>query len=286
MNYAALKNKILNLREEFVTLDLYKKWNLNEKEKTRASKIINRLYKIGKLKKIAPKTYEVIKTNNKPIELGKEPKPFEINWPFKLENIFSIYQKSIIVIAGEKSAGKSAFLMRLAYLNRDKDIYYFDSELGEPILNDRIITTGLPITEWKKIHFFTCWKDFDKAIVPNKINLIDSFTMFKDFYKINEELHKLWQILNDGIVITTIQKDPQKANALGGIFSKFTSQVYLTLIFGKRAINEKELILSTIKKFKTKEDPTDKKIYYRINKKLDLIETGRDKELMINGDRN
>lgn len=176
--------------------------------------------------------------------------------------------------------------MRLAYLNRDKDIYYFDSELGEPILNDRIITTGLPITEWKKIHFFTCWKDFDKAIVPNKINLIDSFTMFKDFYKINEELHKLWQILNDGIVITTIQKDPQKANALGGIFSKFTSQVYLTLIFGKRAINEKELILSTIKKFKTKEDPTDKKIYYRINKKLDLIETGRDKELMINGDRN
>jgi len=75
--------------------------------------------------------------------LEDEIKEFDIKLPFGLNKICSLYAKNIIIVAGSKSAGKTALLMNIAMANQDKhEVVYFNSEMGVEEWSSRLRNMG------------------------------------------------------------------------------------------------------------------------------------------------
>ena len=96
----------------------------------------------------------------------------DIKYPFGLERLVKTYPKNIVVVAGEPDAGKTAFLLNLAYLNRAKRVCYFSSEMGKDELVARCKKFNQPLEQWST-EFFDRAGDFHDVIQPDDINIID-----------------------------------------------------------------------------------------------------------------
>jgi len=166
---------------------------------------------------------------------------WDIKWPFGLENYVDILPKNIIVVAGSKDAGKTAFLLNVVRLNMDKyTIHYYSSEMGELELKRRLRKfedTGLAkMDSWK---FYTYEKSFDfqDAVSknPNDIHIIDFLEIHKDFWEVSGLIYHIWDKLG-GIAIIALQKNPGADMGLGGGRSLEKARLYLTMDINKLTI--------------------------------------------------
>jgi len=133
-----------------------------------------------------------------------------IKFPLGIHELVKIMPKNIIIIAGESNAGKSAFLLNIAARNMiDHNVYYFSSEMGGAELKERLLnfTEKMPYDLWKKCTFIERSSDFDTAIRPNDINIIDFLEIHDEFYKIGGHIKKIFDKLDKGIAIIAIQKN-------------------------------------------------------------------------------
>jgi hypothetical protein len=112
--------------------------------------------------------------------------PFPIKFPLGVHELVEVYKKSIIVIAGEPNAGKTAYLLNVAKKNMadHDDIMYFSSEMGAAELQIRLKKFNIPLTDWSKVRFIAKNCDFKDVVNPNGLNIIDYLEVAKDFYEI------------------------------------------------------------------------------------------------------
>ena len=66
-----------------------------------------------------------------------------IAYPFQIQNKVDIFSRKIIAIAGTMNAGKTAFNLNVARMNKDKfKIVYFSSEMAQQELTSRVMNFG------------------------------------------------------------------------------------------------------------------------------------------------
>ena len=190
--------------------------------------------------------------------LSVQAKPVDIWLPFELCNLIEIYPSNIIVLAGEKGAGKTTLAMNIAWENRNTwDVNYYNSEMGKAELKKRVIMfEDTDPYEWaEKISFYPRAENFHDVIEAeeNKLNIIDYIEVSGDDYPFVSrrilEIHRA--IIDKGaLAIICLQKPPGRAEAYGGTPTRDKPRLYLSMSRGKIKIVD-------AKNWVTNKNPTD-----------------------------
>jgi len=185
--------------------------------------ILERLSKNGSFRRVENKAEEID-------IFSDTDTPLNLNYPLGIESFVHTMPKSIIIIAGESDAGKTAFLLNFSSLNLDYyPITYFSSEMGPTELKDRISKFTRPITDWKKVLFKDRGSNFQDVIEPDKINIIDYLELADDFYKVGGQIKAIFDKLKKGIALIALQKKIGSEFARGGDFTMEKARLYITL---------------------------------------------------------
>jgi len=159
-------------------------------------------------------------------------KPFHIKWPFALEEYASLYPKNICVIAGSPNAGKTALVLNVAEMNFDRykgRIRYVSSEMGATELKTRLQKFESPLEDWQGVDFREKAGNFSDVIMPDWLNIIDFYEISDQFWKIAEDLKRIYEKLKKGIAIVCLQKSLGKSEGRGGDFGLEKPRLYLNL---------------------------------------------------------
>lgn len=227
--FISLQETYIYLTETLQTLQL-----LTKEDKNNAYVIFNRLVKEGKIEKWGEKRglYRKIGTDIKrtkfiPYKIDE----FPIILPFELNTLCKLYPKSVMVIAGSKSSGKTSVALKIALDNQNMlPVRYMHSEGGDEEFSDRMQNYG--ITSEKQIRFeaMKCSRNFHDYINGDKkIFIIDFLEIHKDFFEVAMHLKKIHDKLEQGVAIVCLQKKAGSLHARGDEFSKEVSRLYLSL---------------------------------------------------------
>lgn len=227
---------------------------LTSAEKQAATMALKRLCEQGIIEKVGNRrgSYRLVEKDIEKIDLkktiielkDKKFKGLDIRYPFGIERFFWTYPKSIIVIAGSKGAGKTAFALNLVKLNQGRHrIVYFNSEMGEDEFASRLMGfEEMEGDDWKFEPFIRSM-NFQDVIEPNAINIIDFLEKEEEFWTIAKDIRNIWEKLKKGIAIICIQKDAGAVIGRGRDFSREKARLYLTLDYdSNKAINTLKII--------------------------------------------
>lgn len=142
-----------------------------------------------------------------------------IQLPLLLHDLVTLYGRNIILCSGEKDGGKTSFALNTAYMNRDiMPVRYFNSEMGLEELRSRLKNFPSEYTwrEWKKIAWFEQAKQFEDFIDPNGLNIIDFFEVGAEAYTVTEDIRRVFDKLDKGLLLIVMQKRSYKEYAVGG----------------------------------------------------------------------
>lgn len=163
---------------------------------------------------------------------------FDVSWPLNIGDHCLLTPKNVAIIAGAKSAGKSAMALNLVKLNMDKhNVTYVSSEMAEAELEHRLTmfkdANGqcLPISFWDKANFYFKSSGFEDMIDPDGLNIVDFIEIHDNFSFIAHEIKKIFDKLNNGVAIICIQKKYGAKIGRGAEFSLEKSRLYIALDF-------------------------------------------------------
>lgn len=156
--------------------------------------------------------------------------PFDMQWPFGLEELVLMYPKNICVIAGVQNSGKTAVALNLAHINMDRyKVRYVSSEFGDTELKGRLRKFDYPLKSWRPIDFRERSSNFADVILPDGFNIIDFYEISDKFWLIAEDLKQIYQKLAKGIAVVCLQKTEGKSEGRGGDFGLEKPRLYLNL---------------------------------------------------------
>jgi hypothetical protein len=143
-----------------------------------------------------------------------------ISLPLALHMLVVLYPRNVVLVAGEKDSGKTAFAMNAAYLNRDRlDVTYFNSEMGVTELQSRIRKfpqDHFPYNEWKKIRWIERATRFEDYVDPDGLNIIDFLEVGAEAFTVTEDIKRVFDKLDKGLLLIVMQKRSYKEYAVGG----------------------------------------------------------------------
>jgi len=160
-------------------------------------------------------------------------KPVELTMPLKLDTYAKIFKSNIIIMAGEKSTGKTAFALGFATMNggHEMPVRYISSEFDGGELKERLDNMGIDPDKWiRNIQFGRFRAEAQDAILPDGINIVD-FLEVKDgeFYKLGHQIDKIYEKLTTGIALICLQKNPGQELARGGHMTLDKARLYVSL---------------------------------------------------------
>ncbi len=196
-----------------------------------------------------------------------------VRLPFGLHQYFNTYRKNIFFVAGDKSAGKSAFVNDFIKINQNDPslgekgllpIRLLSSEVSPEELASRLRShTDIGLDEWD-FEAKDVTSNFSDYIMPDKINVIDWLESDGgEYYLIGDELKRIYKKLNKGMALVMGQKADKKDLAIGGVFTIHKPRLYLILSFdpsGQRYLYVKDM--KNLKK--GAKDANGLKIYFRL----------------------
>jgi len=203
-------------------------------EKKKATVILGRFVKEGLLERVPGQAgvYRRVESECEVIDFkNASSETFNLRWPFGVERLVKIHPKSIVVIAGEANAGKTALMLNIIKLNQNagKGLFYFSSEMSASELRDRLNNfDDMTMSDWN-FQAFERSANFADVIRPDAINLIDFLEMSDNFYQVGGQLTSIFNKLKSGIAIVSLQKAPGASMGRGGAFGLEKPRLYLTV---------------------------------------------------------
>ena len=206
---------------------------VNPKQKTACRVAFKRLVERGKLEPIRNRSglYRYINGQMEEIDfLNADTTPFDIKFPLGVHEFVNLYQKSLVVLAGEPNAGKTAYLLNVARKNQnDHKTIYFSSEMGAAELQIRLKKFNMPLEHWQKTRFIAKSGDFKDVLDPNGLNIIDYLEVAKDFYEIGGMLTDIFNVLDKGIAVVGLQKPAGRDTGIGGARTLDKARLYMSI---------------------------------------------------------
>lgn len=164
---------------------------------------------------------------------------YDVKWPLGIHEYVKLYRRSIVIVAGESNAGKTAFCLNVARKNRDHhdDIRYLISE-GDPAeLKERVLNFGEEKEKWRPVRFKQLkGNNLKRLIKPDGFNIIDYLELHKDFYEVSGIINDVYELLTTGIAVIAMQKPEGRDLAIGGRGTLDKSRLYLAIEPGKLKI--------------------------------------------------
>ncbi len=212
----------------------------NTYTKNNLHQIFHRLSKKGTIQKSGNKNGVYRRVDDAAEEIdwwNAESKPLALKFPLDVLDHVAVYPKNIVIIAGEPNAGKTAFLLNVARLNKDlMQVTYLSSEMGAIELKTRLSKFDAPLLEWKKVRFKDRSSNFADVIDPDNITIIDFLEITEDFYRIAALIKEIYDKLNHGVCIIAIQKNRNTDIGRGGQLGLEKARLYLAMESGKLKI--------------------------------------------------
>ena len=225
---------VYNCNGKFSVIECYNELSaIDAKNKTAIRVALSRLVKEKVLERDDQKNgiYRLVRQELEPIDFEDAPTDvLQFKWPLGLEEVVNIFSKNIIVIAGCKDAGKTAFMLNAARMNMDKfKIHYYSSEMGKQELKIRLQEFEEPLSAFKQIEFWERASDFADVIRPDDINIIDFMEVHENHYILGKWLKDIYAKLDKGIAIVAIQKDFGANLGRGGYATIEKPRMYVNL---------------------------------------------------------
>jgi hypothetical protein len=162
--------------------------------------------------------------------------------PFEISSYVEIYQKNVVLVAGESNAGKTCFLYNVAANNMYimETVFFTNNEATPQEIAKRIKPLGIPIPPPFKI--YERYDNYADVIVPDALNIIDYLDMNSEVYLAGDEIERVHQKLRKGIAVIGMQLPPpvktlfrgvekiqHRSLAYGGAFTIKKPVLYLNL---------------------------------------------------------
>lgn len=175
----------------------------------------------------------------------KERVPF--SWPsgrdgseFPFAGKLTVRPTDLIVIAGVSNMGKSGFCKNLIWENMDEwngRITYMVNEY-QPARFKRSVNLmdwNTPFNSDGTLKFEVIRRDEDwqYAVNPDHLNIIDWVSMEGDFYRIGKIMKAIQAKLRDGVAVVVTQKGEGKDLGTGGQFGEHFASYYIAIDFGR-----------------------------------------------------
>lgn len=213
----------------------------NRNDEKNVSHALRKMVEDGLIERTGDKrgTFRPVEATCERIYLTDDVNPgLDIKYPFGLEKLIKTYPKNIVVVAGEPDAGKTAFLLNLAFINKKQRICYFSSEMGKDELVARCKKFNAPLDAWDMVEFRDRAGDFHDVIEPNEINIVDFLELHEEFWKVGALIKKIYDKLDKGIAVIALQKNKLRKDkqgnitgelGLGGYRGAEKARLYLTM---------------------------------------------------------
>jgi hypothetical protein len=257
---------------EFQTRDIFEELNIAREQKAAVSNILTRLISENLIERTGRRTgcfRRIEKDLHKMDIFNTEARLVNISLPFRIDEMVKIMPGNVIIVAGAKDSGKTAFLLNIVADNLDKfNIHYFNSEMGEGELKTRLrLFDDIPFEEWGKINFYERDENFADVVVPGEgnLNIVDFLEVYEDFWIVKKWIAEIWRKLQGAVAIVALQKPRGRDFAFGGEGSIEKARLAL-------AMDNGELKIISGKNWKTTENPKGKKLKYKVVAGCKLIE--------------
>jgi len=194
--------------------------------------------------------WRVITQLPEPVSFDNEPVSSDLVLPFDLRKYVDVPKETVTVVAGAKSSGKSGFLLRTAYLNKDKNVIILSNlEGGRGILRDRVMAMGLTLPFPFEIYPVT--ENFhDHIKEPNAIYIIDYIDApdGESFYKIGHYVKRVSDKLQglNALAVVGLQKPEGRDLPFGK--DQTLKAAFLTIVLNKNILKIYDAKKSTDKK--------------------------------------
>ncbi len=231
---AEIREWVLTTSGNFLTTDVYIGQHLTTREeKKKAIVILGRFVEEGLLERVGSRNgcFRRIENDVEEVDFLSAPTDdFPLALPLGIDSYCKLYPGNIVVVAGSKSAGKTAFLLNIVKDNmRRHEVVYFNSEMGDTEFRKRLELFEMPLTDWP-FHAYHRTGNFSDLITPEKkIFIVDFLEVTEDFYKVAKYIQDIHKKLKEGICIIALQKSEGKESGRGGDFSKEKSRLYIAL---------------------------------------------------------
>ena len=160
--------------------------------------------------------------------------------PLGLGDICGVLPGNILVFAGAKDSGKTAFTLNIAKENRYKyKVHYFNSEMGPSEFKMRVNKfPDVSIDQWKDVCVYERNYNFHDVIKTGEgfLNIIDFLEAPDEVWKIGGWIKKIHSKLNGALAIIAIQKKIGQDLGRGAEFSMEKARLYVSLDYGKAKI--------------------------------------------------
>ncbi len=233
-----VRDFILTSSGFFLTSDCFNRLQVTSRDEKKAVVLaLLRFKKDGLIERHGEKNgcYRKIEEDFEEIEIDDtEDKPVNIRIGLGLDDKVILYERNIAVISGSFDSGKTAYLLNLAFDNRNaQKVRYISSEMGKPELKARLRAFGHGMDEWRKIKFIDRSTNFVDIIDPAGLNIIDFLELTQDVYLVAEHLKNIYQKLTTGIAFVAIQKKKDSELGRGAEFSAEKPRLYLSFDPGR-----------------------------------------------------
>ena len=170
---------------------------------------------------------------------------FDIVLPFGLQNYVKLFPKSVICVAGEPNAGKTAFLYNTILMNMRKHaITLYNSEMGREQMKERFTNFEIDIPEPAPFVVKERYDNFADIVHPDKFTVIDYIDADNEYWTVSQEISRIHKKLKSGLVVCAIQKREAQKNlkgqrietdsGYGGTPTKKKTDLYVTMSFPGR----------------------------------------------------
>ena len=201
------------------------------------------------------------------IDLDTPEEP-EVNlWlPFGLNRNVRVHQKNIIIIAGETNAGKTSLMFNMAWMQaRFGSCRYACSEMNGQELTEKMQAFGGK-EEWKHCEFIERTNGFHDVVLPNGVTYIDYLEVYDNFFRIGEDIRKIYDALDTGVVVIAMQKATGSDLGRGGAFTIEKARLALSLYSHGKMLDG---IIGSAKVMKAKNvrkgwNPEGREIFYSL----------------------
>lgn len=239
----------------FTNFDIDKELSLTTRNEKKARyESLRRLQNEGKIKKLEgkPGTWRILNHLLERVDFSNsEGIPVSLGFPLDIGELAQVYPGNIILIAGTSNAGKTGFLMQTCVdtIKRKKEknqkkereskstsvlnqminngVRYLNSEMGPDEIIEWEKSLNYPLHE--EVDFVNRSIDFQDALIPDGINIIDYLEVYEEFYKIGADIAAIYDNLTTGIAIIAIQKKPGAEFGIGGQFSAWKARLVINL---------------------------------------------------------
>mgnify|MGYP001575319376 FL=1 len=144
-----------------------------------------------------------------------------IKLPFSIHEHCIIYPKSIIVVAGDKNEGKTAFLYETVKLNMGNFIIdLFNSETGREQMKKRFAPLDIP--EPAPFNTYERYDNYADVMHPDHLSIIDYLDINSEFYLVGAEINTIFKKLTSGVAIIGLQKPPPTVVYQKGVRKEYT----------------------------------------------------------------